>query len=56
VAERSALQQAQGASQPVHRWPGSAAADLAGAFDAHLSRIMRVTSRGGRRATSQAAS
>jgi chromosome partitioning protein len=56
VAERSALQQAQGASQPVHRWPGPAAADLASAFDAHLSRIMRVTSRSGRRATSQAAS
>jgi chromosome partitioning protein len=58
VAERSALQQAQGASQPVHRWPGPAAADLASAFDAHLSRIMRVTPRGGRRATStsQAAS
>jgi cellulose biosynthesis protein BcsQ len=51
VAERSALQQAQGASQPVHRWPGPAAADLAGAFDAHLSRLMRVTSRSGRRAT-----
>lgn len=57
VAERSALQQAQGASQPVHRWPGPAASDLAAAFDAHLSRIMRVTSRSGRRAnSSQAAS
>jgi cellulose biosynthesis protein BcsQ len=56
VAERSALQQAQGASQPVHHWPGPAAGDLASAFDAHLSRIMRITSRGGRRATSRAAS
>lgn len=56
VAERSALQQAQGASQPVHRWPGPAATDLAGAFDAHLSRIMRTGSRSGRRSTSQAAS
>ena len=56
VAERSALQQAQGASQPVHRWPGPAAADLASAFDAHLSRVMRVSSRGGRRATSRVVS
>jgi chromosome partitioning protein len=56
VAERSALQQAQGASQPVHRWPGPAAADLASAFDAHLSRVMRVSGRRGRHSHSVAAS
>jgi chromosome partitioning protein len=45
INERSALQQAQGASQPVHRWPGSAAAELSETFNAHLSRIMRVDRR-----------
>lgn len=45
LAERSALQQAQGASSPVHRWPGAAAGELAEAFDAHLARLLRVTSR-----------
>ena len=45
VAERSALQQAQGASQPIHRWPGPAATELAEAFDAHLARVMRAGSR-----------
>lgn len=46
VAERSALQQAQGASQPVHRWPGQAAAELSEVFDTHLARILRAGSRG----------
>jgi chromosome partitioning protein len=46
VAERSALQQAQGASQPVHRWPGQAAAELSEAFDTHLARILRAGGRG----------
>ncbi len=45
LPERSALQQSQGASSPVHRWPGQAAGELADAFDAHLSRLLRVTSR-----------
>ncbi len=55
VAERSALQQAQGASQPIHRWPGPAAMDLSEAFDAHLARILRAGTRaGGRRGHSQA--
>ena len=49
IPERSALQQSQGASQPVHRWPGTAAQELAEAFDGHLARIMRVASRGLRR-------
>lgn len=48
IPERSALQQSQGASQPVHRWPGPAAAELSEVFDAHLSRVLRASSRGGR--------
>lgn len=48
VRERSALQQAQGASQPIHRWPGQPAAELAEAFDAHLNRVLR-SEKGGRR-------
>lgn len=49
VPERSALQQAQGASQPIHSWPGPAAQELADAFDAQLSRVLRVGTRGGQR-------
>jgi len=45
VPERSALQQAQGASQAIHRWPGPAAAELSTIFDAHLSRVMRASTR-----------
>jgi len=45
LAERSALQQAQGASQPIHSWPGKAAGELAEAFDTHLSRLVRSGSR-----------
>lgn len=45
LPERSALQQAQGASQPIHRWPGPAAKELADAFDHHLARVIRVSSR-----------
>lgn len=45
LPERSALQQSQGASSPVHRWPGAAAAEIAEAFDAHLARVLRAASR-----------
>jgi cellulose biosynthesis protein BcsQ len=48
LRERSALQQAQGASQPIHRWPGAPAQELAEAFDAHLARILRANHRAGR--------
>ena len=48
IRERSALQQAQGASQPIHRWPGEPAHELAAAFDAHLARILRANLRGTR--------
>ena len=47
IPERSALQQAQGASQPVHRWPGNAGRELSTAFDAHLGRVLRLASRRG---------
>jgi len=50
IPERSALQQAQGASLPVHRWPGPAAEELAEAFDAHLARVLRAGTRTPRRA------
>jgi cellulose biosynthesis protein BcsQ len=49
IPERSALQQAQGASLPVHRWPGPAAEELAEAFDAHLARVLRAGTRTPRR-------
>jgi cellulose biosynthesis protein BcsQ len=49
LRERSALQQAQGASQPIHRWPGQPAAELADAFDTHLNRLLRSDQRGSRR-------
>ncbi|WP_448629452.1 ParA family protein [Cellulomonas soli] len=45
VPERAALQQAQGAAQPVHAWPGAAAAELAGVFDALLERALRAPRR-----------
>ena len=51
IPERSALQQAQGASQPVHRWPGPAAKELAECFDKHLSRVLRARARAPRRAS-----
>ena len=50
VPERSALQQAQGASQPIHRWPGPAARELGEAFDHHLARVLRTGERVGRAA------
>ena len=45
VPERAALQQAQGAAQPVHVWPGAAAAELAGVFDQLLDRALRAPRR-----------
>ena len=42
VPERAALQQAQGAAQPVHAWPGAGARELAGAFDDLLDRALRA--------------
>lgn len=45
VPERAALQQAQGAAQPVHVWPGAAAAELADVFDHLLDRALRAPRR-----------
>ncbi len=42
VPERAALQQAQGAAQPVHAWPGQGARELAGVFDELLDRALRA--------------
>ena len=50
IPERSALQQAQGASQSIHRWPGPAAAELARIFDTLLSRVLRASTRPSRNA------
>ena len=55
IPERSALQQAQGASLPIHRWPGPAASELGSAFDAHLARVLRAESRPPRRRATSAA-
>lgn len=52
IPERSALQQAQGASQPIHRWPGPAAKELSDAFDHHLARVLRARGRLPKRARS----
>ena len=41
LPERTSLQQAQGAAQPVHAWPGEAAAEMAQNFDLLLERVMR---------------
>jgi chromosome partitioning protein len=41
LPERTSLQQAQGAAQPVHAWPGDAAAEMAQNFDLLLERVMR---------------
>ncbi|WP_285601637.1 ParA family protein [Kineosporia sp. NBRC 101731] len=56
IRERSALQQAQGASQPIHRWPGAPAQELAHAFDAHLARVLRANTRGRRPASAEVSS
>jgi chromosome partitioning protein len=42
LPDRSAVQQSQGATTPVHRWPGHGGAELATAFDAHLDRVLRA--------------
>ncbi len=42
LPDRSAVQQAQGATTPVHRWHGHGGPELAAAFDAHLDRVLRA--------------
>lgn len=41
LPERTSLQQAQGAAQPLHAWPGQTAEDLSHAFDVLLDRVQR---------------
>ena len=45
IPERAALQQSQGAARPIHGWPGPAAAELSGVFDALLDRALRAPNR-----------
>lgn len=40
--ERTAVQQAQGAGQPIHLWPGAAARELSESFDTLLDRALRA--------------
>ena len=42
IPDRSAIQQAQGATTPVHSWSGAGGRELAEAFDSHLDRVMKV--------------
>ncbi|MCL2464686.1 MAG: ParA family protein [Micrococcales bacterium] len=44
VPERAALQQSQGAARPIHSWPGQAADEISGVFDALLDRALRAPS------------
>ncbi len=40
LPDRSAVQQAQGAGLPVHRWPTAGGRELAGAFDRLLGNLL----------------
>lgn len=42
LADRSAVQQAQGAAVPIHAWPTAGAREIAHDFDALLDRLMRA--------------
>ncbi len=42
LPDRSAVQQSQGATTPVHRWHGHGGPELAAAFDSHLERVLRA--------------
>lgn len=43
LPDRSAVQHAQGACMPVQRWGTPGAREIAAAFDALLSRVLRTT-------------
>ena len=45
LPDRSAVQQAQGATTPVHAWRGSGGPAVAEAFDAHLDTVLRARRR-----------
>lgn len=40
LPDRSAIQQAQGAGLPIHRWPSAGARELAGVFDLLLDSVL----------------
>ncbi len=42
LPERTSLQQAQGAAQPLHVWPGESAQEMARYFDQLLDRVLRT--------------
>ena len=42
LPERTAVQQAQGATTPVHSWRGQGGAEVAAAFDTHLETVLRA--------------
>ncbi|RZU65505.1 cellulose biosynthesis protein BcsQ [Microterricola gilva] len=42
LPERTSLQQAQGAAQPLHIWPGDSAQELSRYFDQLLDRVLRT--------------
>lgn len=42
LPERTSLQQAQGAAQPLHIWPGDSAQEMARYFDQLLDRVLRT--------------
>ncbi|MET0975554.1 MAG: ParA family protein [Leifsonia sp.] len=42
LPERTSLQQAQGAGQPLHAWPGDSAQEMARYFDQLLDRVLRT--------------
>jgi chromosome partitioning protein len=42
LPERTAIQQAEGAAVPIHRWPSSGAREIATAFDRLLDRLLRT--------------
>ncbi|MBX3312652.1 MAG: ParA family protein [Microbacteriaceae bacterium] len=41
IPERTSMQQAQGAAQPLHTWPGESAQEVSGYFDQILERALR---------------
>ncbi|GGM11439.1 ParA family protein [Nakamurella endophytica] len=49
LPDRSAVQQAEGAAVPIHRWPTPGAKEVAGMFDTLLDRLLRTGAKAGKR-------
>ena len=47
LPDRSAVQQAQGATTPLHAWRGRGGTEVAAVFDAHLDTVLRAGRRSG---------